>query len=212
MNKIFAAALALSLCAPSFMANAEEKQDGPPRWFHLVGDEYFPIPVQDGWQVVWADPKSGESLIEIDFMPVDQDPADWQDKLTIQVIPKEEDMTAELMINQIAVGFKKLCLDHIQTPNFPGMEKGIQSFQAIVGCEWQPPEFDKTVFENLYLRVFESPKAIYVQQRAWRLKEFSVLMLPPEIYEEDLGPINNFVLCSLSGEGIPVCPIGTNDQ
>jgi hypothetical protein len=208
MNKIIASALALCICFAN-LSIAEDKPegDGPTQWFHLVGDEYFHIPVQDGWRAVWADPKSGEELVYIEFLPEGQDLPKWEDMLTIQIFPRNEGMTGEIMINQIAHGFKEICKEHVQTPNFPGDEKGIKSFQAILGCEWQPEGYDKPLFENLYLRVFETTKAIYVQQRSWRKAEYTDLFLAPEVYQEDLGPLDGFILCSVAGDGIPVCPV-----
>ena len=113
------------------MAKAEDSKEGPPQWFHLVGDEYFHIPVQEGWEVAWADPKSGKELVYIEFLPEGQELSKWEDMLTIQIFPRKEGVDGLNMINHIAYGFKEICDEHVQTPNIPGQERGISSFQGI---------------------------------------------------------------------------------
>lgn len=142
---------------------AQAQQDALP----YGGAEMLRFQAPAGWGVVHTD--EGEALRVLHMMPEGQQPGDWRDMITVQVLKTTEPPTLAALHARAVASYEADCEQRLGgTPQY-GDTNGFETAFWTLGCSRNRRTGHG---ETAFFKAVRGLEGVYVLQRAWRVAPF----------------------------------------
>lgn len=157
--------LALCLIACLLAPGALAQGSGP----MAEARERFFLSVPEGWVQVTTERRGDMEMVE--YVPADQEPTAWRDRLTVQVFEGATEVAAAQFQANARAGFERAC-EKVTAGNLQvARSNGYPSAFFVLGCHRHRTQGHG---ETTFFRLIQGYQALYVVQRAWRTAPYDV--------------------------------------
>jgi len=158
-----------------------------------------------GWKEIYRDNSSVEV---VEYLPADQTPTDWQDKILLQVYNELNDLPLDAIQRRMQGLNRNRCTGVIEGPLQSGLNNGYPSAFWTLGCRYINDSGTAGVGETHYTKAIQGSTSLYVLTRIWRTPAFGGdgPALSASTINDGVAFLTTAVVCVPNSENHPCQP------